>query len=442
MPGKTHRAGVQSESGVDEGVSPAGRTMPRASEYSRDWTLDPRVVFLNHGSFGACPRVVLAKQREIQDMIEREPVRFFVECLEPMLDETRAALAGLLGCEGAGLAMVPNATAGVNTVLSGLELAPGDELLTSTQEYNACNNALRRWGEARGAQVVCASVGFPISDEGEVIESVMRRVTGRTRLALISHVTSPTGLVMPVNELTWRLQARGVRVLIDGAHAPGMVPLNLAALNAEYYTGNLHKWLCTPKGCAFLHVREDLRETVRPLVTSHGYNTPRTDRSRYQAEFGYTGTWDASAFLSVQAALEFLGGLMAGGLEGVMRHNREQALSARRVVCDALKQPAAAPDSMIGALATVCLPMTPGGPKPSHRGYHDRLADRLIERHGIQVPVMYHPGHAGELMTERERPASTRLLRVAMQAYNSIEQVEYLRECLIEELEREQRGLE
>ena len=423
----------------DVRVSAVGRELPRGSEHAKHWDLDPGVVFLNHGSFGARPRAVLEKQRDVQRLIEREPVRFFVELCEGMLDDSRRALAGLLACDAEGLAFVPNATTGVNTVLASLRFEAGDELLTNTHEYNACNNALVRWGERWGAKVLSVNVPFPVRDEGEVIDSVLRGVTKRTKLAMLSHVTSPTGLVFPVEELTRSLQARGVRVLIDGAHAPGMVPLNLKEISAEYYTGNLHKWLCTPKGCAFVYVREDVRAEVRPLVTSHGANAISAERSRFRLEFDYVGTFDVSAYLCVPAAMEFLSGLVPGGIEGLMRHNRANALGARRVLCAALGSKEAAPESMIGTLAAVQMPMPSAiEARPSRRGYHDGLQDDLIERHGIQVPIMWFP--PGGKGADRSGDATrARIVRVSMQAYNAMGQVEYLVRCLGEEMVRERR---
>lgn len=399
----------------------------------RHWGLDAGVVFLNHGSFGGCPKVVLAAQRAVQELIEEEPVRFFVERCEGMLDNCRRALAGLVGADANGLAFVPNATVGVNTVLASLKLDAGDELLTNSHEYNACNNALSYWGGRLGAKVVSVPVPFPVEDEGRVVEAIVRGVTPRTKLAMVSHVTSPTGLVLPVEEITRALQARGVRVLIDGAHAPGMLPLNLAKIGAEYYTGNLHKWLCTPKGCAFVHVREDLLESVRPLVISHGANSARTDRSRFRIEFDYTGTMDVSAYLCVPAAIEFLSGLVPGGLEGLMQHNRQATLSARRMMCEAFGSPTPAPESMIGSLGAVLIPPAAGGAvTPSARGYHDALQDALIERHAVQIPIMPTPGAGG--VTGGKPNDQRRIIRVAMQAYNSMEQVGYMVGCVREEM--------
>lgn len=378
------------------------------------WLLDPNVVFLNHGSFGSCPRVVLEFQREVRERLERQPVRFFVRELEGLWDEARGVLAGFLGADTDDLVFVPNATSGVNAVLRSLRFEPGDELLVTSHEYNACRNALDFAAGQGSARVVVAEVPFPLGNEEEVIQRILERVTARTRLALLDHVTSQTGLVLPMQRIVRELASRGVDTLIDGAHAPGMVPLNLRDIGAAYYTGNCHKWLCAPKGAAFLCVRRDRQERIRPLVISHGANSPRTDRSRFLIEFGWMGTGDPSAWLSVPEALRFMGSLLPGGWLEVMRRNRELALAARKVLCKTLSVEPPCPDEFIGSL--VSLPLRDAiAPTPSKSPlYLDPLQDKLLNEHGIEVPIIPWPAPPKQL------------LRISAQLYNSLPQYERL----------------
>src|SRR6266446_8332441 len=204
----------------------------------RLWALDPQVAYLNHGAFGACPRAVLEYQRKIRGRLERHPIQFFVRDLEGLLDAARGQLAKFLGADPEGLVFVPNATAGVNTVLRSLRFKRGDELLVTDHEYNACRNALNFIAERSGARVVVAHVPFPLRAKEEVVDAVLSRVTTRTRLALLDHVTSQTGLVLPIQTLVRKFAQHGVETLVDGSHAPGMAPINLRKLGATYYTGN------------------------------------------------------------------------------------------------------------------------------------------------------------------------------------------------------------
>ena len=384
------------------------------------WTLDPAITFLNHGSFGATPRVVLEKQNEFRAQMEREPVRFFVRELEPLLDEAREALARFLGADPEGLAFVPNATAGVNAVLRSLDLDKHDELLVTTQEYNACRNALDYVAGLSDAKVVVADIPFPIASADVAIERILEKVSDRTRLLLIDHVTSQTALVLPVERLVREMHARGIDTLIDGAHAPGFMPLDLRAIGAAYYTGNLHKWVCAPKGAAFLYVRDNRRASIRPVAISHGANSPRTDRSRFLIEFDWTGTFDPSAWLSVPAALEFMNAIVEGGWPEVMRRNNALALRARDLLCTTLGIDHPAPDSMLGAMAAVPLP--DGALATAPALYGDPLQDRLLFERNIEVPFVPWP-----------HPPK-RLLRVSAQLYNTFDEYERLAAALREML--------
>jgi isopenicillin-N epimerase len=388
------------------------------SDLAKHWPLDPNIIFLNHGSFGSCPRRVLEFQQALRDRLERQPVQFLVRDLEGLLDESRASLARFLGAQADDLVFVANATGGVNTVLRSLTFAPGDELLVTDHEYNACRNALDYAAARAGATVVVAKIPFPVESEEQIVQSILGRVTSKTRLALIDHVTSQTALVLPMARLVRELAARGVDTLVDGAHAPGMVPLDLPAIGAAYYTGNCHKWICAPKACGFLHVRPDRQEWIHPLSISHGFTSPRKDRSRFQIEFGWTGTGDPTARLTVGETLRLMGGLLSGGWPQIMAQNRALALAARKILCQSLQISAPCPDPCIGSMAVVSLPDNSPAERPVSPLFLDPLQNALLARHNIEVPVIPWPCFP------------KRLLRISAQLYNSPAQYQLLGEAL------------
>ncbi len=385
------------------------------------WPLDPGVVFLNHGSFGACPTEVLRYQAALRAELEAEPVRFLSRELDDRLATARAALGAFIGADPEDLAFVTNATSGVNAVLRSREFAAGDELLTTDHVYGACRNTLNFVAERAGARVVIVTVPFPVTSPDEVVAAVLAKVTPRTRLALLDHITSPTALILPIERLIAELSARGVDVLVDGAHAPGMVPLNLATLGATYYSGNCHKWLCAPKGSAFLWTRRDRQPDVRPLTISHGASVVRPGTSRFRLEFDWTGTSDPTAWLTVPKAIEYLGTLVEGGWPALMARNHALALEARTLLCAAAGTPPPCPDAMVGSLAAVRLPdgtTDVGWRRP------DPLQPRLFDDWRIEVPVMSWPA------------APRRLVRISAQLYNRRAQYERLAEALRKELAR------
>lgn len=392
------------------------------------WLLDPEISFLNHGSFGSTPREVLEFQQQLQLRMERRPMGFLVRELEGELDKAREHLAGFLGVNASELVFVRNATAGVNAVLRSLKLAPGDELLTTNHEYNASRNALEFVAARSGAQVVIADVPFPLSSESEIVDAILSATTERTRIVLIDHVTSQTGLVFPLEKLVAEMNVRGIDTLVDGAHGPGMLDLDIDAIGAAWYTGNCHKWICAPKGAAFLWSREDRLEEIRPISISHGANSRRSDRSRYHIEFDWVGTDDPTAVLAIPRALDFMGKLLPGGWSELRRRNHELVVEARDILCEALEIEKPAPDSMLGSLAAVPLPDGRNNSGVVPALYGDPLQDRLLFAHHIEVPVVAWPS------------PPHRLIRVSAQIYNSREQYEHLARALREELERERHG--
>ncbi|QXD25433.1 aminotransferase class V-fold PLP-dependent enzyme [Opitutia bacterium ISCC 51] len=384
------------------------------------FALDPNLVFLNHGSFGACPHEVLAYQSELRQRMERQPVHFFQREMEALLDEARSAVSEFVGCDSDDLVFVANATSGVNTILRSIPFEPGDELLVSNHEYNACRNAIHFVADQCGAKVITIDIPFPIASEDEVVEAVMNCVTEKTRLLLIDHVTSQTGLVLPIKRIIDLLEEKGIETLIDGAHAPGMIPLNLKELGATYYTGNCHKWICAPKSAALLYIRKVKQQQIRPLSISHGANSPRTDRSRLQIEFAWMGTRDPTSALSVPFVINYLNDIVPGGWPALMDRNRRLALKARRIYCDSYNAPMPSPDSMIGSLVSIPI-FDSRAPKPIENYlYLDHWQYELIKRSSIEVPILAWPAFP------------RRLVRFSCQAYNFLSQYELLGEAIKE----------
>ena len=297
-------------------------------------------------------------------------------------------------------------------------------------EYNAALNMARVAAARDGARVVVARIPLPTSGPDEVAERVLAAIGPRTRLVLVSHVTSPTALILPVERLVSILEGRGIPVLVDGAHGPGMLPLDLGGLGASYYAGNLHKWVCAPKGAAFLHVRRDRQHAIRPLAISHGANDPRAGRSTFRKEFDWTGTVDPTPFLAAPAAVDAVGAMVAGGWPAVMARNAGLAAAARRALASATGRPVLAPETMLGSMAAIELPPDRGfaARDPSAA---DPLQARLLARAAVEVPV--HPWPRDPAPGERRR----RLLRVSAHLHNDPAEYAYLadelRELLAEE---------
>src|SRR5271169_6674347 len=395
----------------------SGTSANPRSPWADLWPLDPAVDYLNHGSFGACPNAILEKQAGLRARLEREPMDFYVRALPGLYAEARAALAGFVGADGDDLAFVPNATAGVNAVARSLALSPGDELLTTDHEYAACKKTLDYAAARAGARVVVATVPFPLRSEEEVVSAVLARVTSRTRLAMLDHVTSPTALIFPIERLVRELSARGVDTLVDGAHALGMIPLDLARLGAAYYTANAHKWLCAPKGAAFLHVRKDRQKGLHPVAISHGYEG---GEPRFLKEFDWTGTADPTAVLCVPDCIAYLGGLLPGGWPELMATNHALAVKARATICDALRLASPAPESMLGSMASVALPIS-GPTTPAQSLGREALADWMRAR-GVEPWFYDWP------------PGRGKLVRVSAQLYNTEGQFVRLAGLLVEAL--------
>ncbi|MBN1199087.1 MAG: aminotransferase class V-fold PLP-dependent enzyme [Bacteroidales bacterium] len=391
--------------------------LPSPSSFASLWNLDPDVVFLNHGSFGACPHPILERQNIYRQQMEQEPVRFFIRELEPLQEQARRTLAGFTGAKTDDLVFVRNATEAVNTIFRSLRFRPGDEILITNHIYGACRRIAEYISGQTGARIREACYPFPLDDSGRITAAILQQVTPRTRIALIDHITSPTALVQPVDEIVRELDQRGIDTLIDGAHALGSIPLNLDAIGAAYYTANCHKWLCGPKSAAILHVRNDKQKEIIPLIISHA-----GARAELFAErFYWPATYDPSPILCPADCVGFGNSLFPGGWTEWMDRNRKLTLEARTLLCSIMGIPLPCPDNLIASMATLPLPTPDIIPDISYKRT-GLFQDMLINRHHIEVPAWFWGGPPRQI------------LRISAQLYNSMEQYRYLGEALVSNL--------
>jgi isopenicillin-N epimerase len=360
-------------------------------ELRSQWLLDPDMTFLNHGSFGATPRPVLDRQDALRTELEREPVAFMYR-LPEFLAACREEVAAFLGADADGCAFVTNATTGVATVLASLDLRPGERLVTTDHAYGAVRNAMRVACERAGASFVEVHVPLPLPPDEVIAAAVGEALDDGTRLVVVDHVTSPTAVVFPVRAVVDACRRAGVAVMVDSAHGPGMLPIEVTALGADFWTGNLHKWVCAPKGSAVLWVAPEHRERVHPLVTSHGAG------QGFRAEFDWTGTHDPTPYLSAPAALSFMSSL---GWDRIREHNHRLSLLGREAVAAAAGTGRLVDDDRIGSMCVVALPEGVA----TDDGSAFRLESWLRDERRIEVPVIPWAGRG--------------FLRLSAQVYNA-----------------------
>ena len=395
-------------------------TIPRRSNLGQYWNLKENTVFLNHGSFGACPREILEYQFKLRTELESDPVHFFDVTSKQLWIEAIENFSNFINADNQGLIFVPNTTSGVNTVLRSLDLSLGDEILVLDHTYQACWNTVDFVTERSGAKTVIVPLPYPIESPEEVTQTILNYTTEKTKLALIDTVTSPTGIRLPFEQIVNELQSKGIDVLLDAAHGPGIIPLDLEKLEPAYATGNAHKWLCTPKGSAFLHVREDKREQIRPLSISHGASVDGNIDEKIRLEFDWTGTQDTTPWLCIPKSIEYVGSLVDGGWPEIMKHNKNLAIEARDILLEVLGTPKLCPDSMIVGLSALVLPGEGVATKSVLEP--DPLHTLLFEKYNIQVPVFGWPYH------------NRRYLRTTSYLYNTIDEYAYLAEVLKKEI--------
>ncbi|HEV8338996.1 MAG TPA: aminotransferase class V-fold PLP-dependent enzyme [bacterium] len=357
--------------------------------------LRPDVVFLNHGSFGACPRPVFDVYQQWQRELEGQPVEFLGRRFAGMMAEARAALGGYVGADPEDLVYVPNATTGINIVARSLPLAAGDEVLSTDQEYGAAERTWRFVCERRGARFIQVALPAPAGTPEQITDALWAQVTSRTRVVFLSHVTSPTALILPVAQLVGRAREAGIVTVIDGAHAAGQLPLDLDALGADFYAANCHKWMCAPKGSGFLWARREKQSLLAPLVVSWGWPEGFIKEQEWQ------GTRDPAAFLATPAAIEFL---RSPAWSGVRERCHALAAEGRAGLLALGGGPALSPDGAgwYAQMVSVPLPLADG----------EEAQRRLREEFAIEIPVVAW--------------RHVQLMRISVQGYNTKGDIEAL----------------
>jgi isopenicillin-N epimerase len=371
-------------------------TRREANKLREPFLLDPDVVYLNHGAYGACPRPVFERYQAWQVELEREPVDFLWRRLPGLLAEARSALGAYVGADADDLVFVPNATHAVNVVAHSLELRPGDEVLATDLEYGACDLMWERLCGQAGARYVRAPIPLPLERASQVVAAVFDHLTEHTRALFVSHVTSETALLMPVEELVRRARDAGVTTIVDGAHGPGQLPLDLRGLGADVYAGNCHKWMCSPKGAGFLHVRRELQDAIDALVIGWGYGDDSTFVTRHQRQ----ATRDPAAYLSVATAIEWV------QQNGAGERCRALTREAQRRLTELDQVEAISTPEFLAQMVAVQVPTDDA----------EALELRLRREHAIEVPVM----------AKKTAP----LLRVSIAPYNDESDLDRLLEAL------------
>ncbi len=359
------------------------------------------VVFLNHGSFGACPRPVFEAYQRWQLELERQPVEFLGRRFNDLMREARQALGAFVGANADDLVYVTNATVGLNIVARSLELAPGDEILSTDHEYGALDRTWRFICGKRGAHYIRQPVPLPIESAEQVIEAIWSGVTPRTRVLFISHITSPTAIIFPIAELIRRSRQAGIITVVDGAHAPGQIPLDLDGLEADFYSGNLHKWALAPKGAAFLYARREAQHLVEPLVVSWGWQSEKPGLARFIDEQEWQGTRDIAAYLTVPSATQFM---QEHNWPQVQRQCRELLSYARKRISALTGLPPLVPDSPEWFVQMAAFPL------PACDA--ETLKQRLYDEFAVEVPIIVWNGQP--------------LVRVSSQTYNTQKDVDTL----------------
>ena len=374
--------------------------------------LDPDITFLNHGSYGACPRPVFEDYQKWQVMIEQHPVKFMQDDIYQYLDESRSSLGSYINCDKNDLIYVPNPTHAVANIIKNVNLDIGDEVLSTDLEYGSCDRMWFYEAEQKGFVYNRSKVSLPIIDKESFCNDFWKNATEKTKYIFISQITSSTGMILPIPEIVLEAKSRGIKTIIDGAHVPAHIDLDINDLDPDYYVGACHKWLCCPKGVSFLYVKKDQQENIQPQIMSWGWgeeyeefkdSTQLKSSSRFINIFQWQGTRDMSAFLTVPKAIEFQ---EKYDWDSVRNRCKKMIIDARNQISTVTNLPKICPDDWLGQMASFLFPADDVA----------ELKNSLYNDYQIEIPAMSYNGYSA--------------LRISIQGYNSEDEVDYLVETL------------
>ena len=379
-------------------------------EHSHLFAIEKGFTALNHGSFGACPKVVMEYQFDLIKRMESLTTRFFMMEMKPLIIESLRTLSEFINSPLDDLVFIRNATSAANAVINSLPFQDGDEIVTTNLIYESCANLLKYFTKKKGVVLKTADISFPDDDEDMINDKIFNLVNERTKLIFIDHITSTTAMIMPVEKIIGRAKDLGIETFVDGAHAPGMIPLNIKQLKPDYYTGNCHKWLCSPKGAAFLYVKPEKQHLITPNIISNYFEKGSTTKEKMFNSFYWLGTMDYTGCICVKAVIDYIESEIEGGWNEVMRRNRSLAIKGRDIITETLNLSGYTKESMTGSMVSI---KTDSLSEIDPDTTLDRLYYEMLFNHRIET--VFAP-----LLPSRER-----LLRISAHLYNK--ESDYLR---------------
>jgi isopenicillin-N epimerase len=395
-------------------------SLPNYSALAHHWQHDQSIVYLNHGSFGATPTTVLQHQQHLQTQMEAEAIQFFVDDLPQLINESKSVLAQFVGTSNNNIVFTSNTTTGINTIFNSLPSKPNDNWLLINHNYGACALAAKHYAKKNNCTTSVATIPYPINNDDDFLKAIDAAILPNTTVAMVDYITSASATIFPIKKIIDFLHSKNIQVIVDAAHAPGMVTFNIDDLQPDYFVANCHKWICSPKGSAFMYVAPQHQPHIYPLVISHYNDTAVGTAAHWSNQFLFDGTHDYSAYISVKNAIDTMPNIANGTWDIIKQQNHEMVWEAALLIANTLQVALPIPKHMVGSICNIPLP---SGHLLNH-SYMGKTALKqiLFDKYKIEVPVFLFPA------------APTQWLRISAQLYNSMEQYEYLAQCLKKEL--------